>query len=512
MSERQREARARYLNGQGERGLKRNRFLNLDGDGAGLRCGADPGAGELVEGGHHASAVGGFRESLKERGKSETSAARPLGGKRPGEQILNRDHGTRCSFLSCYTLFGRAHSTCDPARKSTLVTPDPRPVLTGPFLHAAGTNFFFFACLNSFILLPLYIQRLGGTEAEIGIVMGMYSASAIVCQPLVGAWVDRIGRRPFMLLGVSLAVLSSAAFAVSASIWLFIILRVLQGVAFSAFFVANYTLIVALAPPERRGWALGLFGISGLLPTALAPLAGEWVIRWLGYQALFLDATLLAAVALVMTLGIRGPRSTTVAAEQRRQRMFPDLREVLHLHMAVAFVFGIGTGTLFTFLPTFAGKLGVTNLSLFYTGYAGSAMLVRAAAGGLIDSLGRRAVIIPSTFTQMVASGILTVVALLADTLSATPALLSLLLAGILSGGAHGFLFPALTALVTDLAPESRRGQAVAVFSSVTLIGSALGAMTFGYVAHRLGYGAMFGVLSLSLAGGFAASLKLRGG
>ncbi len=392
------------------------------------------------------------------------------------------------------------------------MTPESRPVLTGAFVYAAATNFFFFACLHSFVLLPLYIQRLGGTEAEIGMIMGMYNASAIFCQPLVGAWVDRVGRRPFMLFGVSLAALSSIAFTLSASTGLFILLRLLQGVAFSTFFVANYTLIVALAPPERRGWALGIFGISGLLAAALAPLAGEWVIRGLGYRPFFLGATLLAGIALVMTLRVQEPGTATGRDGRGSHGVIPEPGELLHLHMALAFFFGLGMGTTFTFLPTFAERLGVRNLSLFYTGYAGAAILVRALGGGLIDSLGRRAVIIPAMFIQVTASAILAILAVLAGAPGVVPALPFLLLAGVLSGGAHGFLYPALSALLMDLTQESRRGQAVGIFSSVILSGNALGAMVFGYVAHGLGYGAMFGLLTFLLAGGFLLSLRLRRG
>ena len=66
------------------------------------------------------------------------------------------------------------------------------------FVRATITNFFFFFSLNCFILLPLYIEGAGGTEIEIGIVMGLYNAVGILCQPLVGPWVDALGRRSFM--------------------------------------------------------------------------------------------------------------------------------------------------------------------------------------------------------------------------------------------------------------------------------------------------------------------------
>ena len=79
-----------------------------------------------------------------------------------------------------------------------------------PFLRVTVTNFFFFASVNAFVLLPLYIEHLGGSTVAIGLVMGVYSGVGIVCQPLIGPWVDVLGRKPFMLVGVSLLIASAA--------------------------------------------------------------------------------------------------------------------------------------------------------------------------------------------------------------------------------------------------------------------------------------------------------------
>ena len=91
-------------------------------------------------------------------------------------------------------------------------------MVSGPFARAMLAAFFFFGSLNGFVLLPLYIHQLGGTEASIGLVQGIYSATGIVCQPLVGAWIDRLGRRTFMLLGTSVLTVATAAFIVTSSI------------------------------------------------------------------------------------------------------------------------------------------------------------------------------------------------------------------------------------------------------------------------------------------------------
>lgn len=383
-------------------------------------------------------------------------------------------------------------------------------VLRGQFFRITSLNFFFFASVNAFVLLPLYIQRLGGTEAQIGVVMGMYNATGIFCQPLVGAWVDRVGRRPFMVFGVSLVVLASLGFALFASLPVFALLRALQGLGFSVFFVANYTMVVDLVPPERRGWALGIFGISGLLSTALSPLAGEFVIRSFGFLAFFALTTLLALVALALTLRIRESAGALAGAARGARVIREGLEEILRLHMALAFFFGLGTGTIFTFLPTFGELLGVSNLALFYTAYAGAAMLVRAVGGGLSDTLGRRVVIVPSMLVQAIATGVLAALALLFGAGATMPVLPFLFLSGLLAGGAHGFLYPALAALLMDQTVEARRGSVVGIFSSVFLAGNALGSIVFGYVSHGLGYGVMWSGLTVLLVAGFLASFRLR--
>jgi len=374
------------------------------------------------------------------------------------------------------------------------------------------TNFFFFAALNGFVLLPLYIQRLGGDEADIGLVQGLYSAAGIVCQPVVGALVDYLGRRFFMRLGAGLLVVSCALFVVSSPLPLLGALRALQGVAFSTFFVANYIHVVEMVPAERRGWALGIFGLSGLVSTSLAPLVGELMIRRFGFPWFFAAATVVAAGAASVVWRVQDVRPAALGARPGLHVIREGLLQLRHMHMLLAFFFGLGTGTIFTFLPTFGEFLGVTSVGLFYTAYAGAAMLVRVAGGILIDVRGRRAVIIPSMFVQTCATCMLALVALLFRPALGLPVLPFLFLAGFLAGGAHGFLYPAMSALLMDVTPERRRGSAVGIFSSVFLVGNSIGAIVFGYVAHGLGYPVMWGALTLLLAVGFVASFRLRVG
>lgn len=379
------------------------------------------------------------------------------------------------------------------------------------FLRATVTNFLFFMSLNAFVLLPLHIHRLGGTEVEIGLVMGLYSATGIVCQPLVGPWADVLGRRPFMRVGVSLVVGGGLLATVANAIPWFAAVRLLQGVGFAVFFVGAFSYVVDLVPESRRGWALGIYGVSGLAATAVSPLGGEWIVRWLGFRALFVvsAAFAVAAAALVWNV-VERPRATG-QPPRSAEWVFVRPHELRHWHMVVTAFFGLGAGTIFAFLPTFAEGLGVRTLGLFYTAYAAAAMGVRIFAGRLIDTRGRRAVVVPSMFAQMAAGALLAAVGFLVSRTSHVPVVPFLFLVGALSGGAHGFLYPGLAALVTDQTPPARRGAVIGVFSAVFLAGNAAGAFAFGYVAHGLGYGPMWAVLTGLLLIGAALSLRLPG-
>jgi MFS family permease len=382
-----------------------------------------------------------------------------------------------------------------------------------PFVRAIVTNFFFFLGLNGFVLLPLYIQQLGGNEVQVGMVMGLYSGVGIVCQPLIGPWVDVIGRRPFMLIGIGLAVAASLLAAVPGGVPLLAVVRAVQGIGFSMFFVASFSYVLDIIPPAERGWALGIYGVSGFVSTAVAPLFGEWIIRTVGFRVLFALSAALGVVTFVLVWPIReAPRGAGGPLRLAPGAVRAALEDVLHRHMFVTMFFGLGSGTIFAFLPTFAEDLGVTTLSLFYTAYSLAAIGIRVMGGRLIDTHGRRAVIVPSMFVQAAATGVLALLGTLVTRTSATPVLPALFVAGLLSGGAHGFLYPGLAALVTDTTPDARRAAVVGIFSAMFLTGQTVGAFTFGWIVTAAGYGSMWGALTALLLVGCLMSLRLRPG
>ena len=356
------------------------------------------------------------------------------------------------------------------------------------FWQATAANFLFFFNLSAFNLLPLYIVDLGGSEARIGWIMGVYSLAAFIFLPVVGRWVERVGVKPFQLLGGATGLVASASFAFLTEISpLFSMLRFLQGFGYSAFFVSNLTLIAKIAPPRHRAETVGIFGISGLLTMGLAPALGELVIQAYGYQVFFLFAACFSLGGLVVVGLLKAPKAPevvpTAAEEQGRIS-----RAIIFFPLLISVIFGICHGTLYAFFPPFAkGVGGVTRVGGFYLAYAGAAIGIRVLGRRWADAWGRWQMVIPALLLFSLGTFLL---------LWPGPSR-ALFWVGGLTGSAHGVLYPTLAALLVDHVEPGRRGRVLGLFSSAIVLGTCLGPMSMGLVAEWIGYEGMFGVTGL---------------
>lgn len=353
------------------------------------------------------------------------------------------------------------------------------------FWQAAAANFLFFSNISAFNLLPLYVKDLGGSVARIGWIMGVYSLAAVIFQPLVGRWVERFGIKRFLLLGGATGFLASASFAFLTELSpLFSLFRFLQGFGYSAFFIANLTLIAEIAPARHRAEAVAIFGISGLVTMGAAPALGELVIQAYGYPTFFVSASLFSLGGLLVVGALKPPEIVPVDSNKREK----ILRGNILLPLVISGIFGISIGTLFAFFPPFAkGVGGVERVGGFYIAYACSGIGLRLLGRRWADKWGRWQVVIPALLLN--ALGLFLLV---------WPGPLEAQLwVGALTGGAHGLLYPTLAALHMDQVEPGRRGRMLGLFSGAIVLGNSVGPMTMGVVAEEIGYYGMFGLTGI---------------
>ena len=110
-------------------------------------------------------------------------------------------------------------------------------------------------------LLPTYAQSFGASGIVVGGLMASYSAMQFLFAPIWGAWSDRVGRRPALLISIAGNVLSYALFAYastlqgSLALGLILASRVFAGICGANITVAQ-AYIADITPPRTapKGW------------------------------------------------------------------------------------------------------------------------------------------------------------------------------------------------------------------------------------------------------------------
>lgn len=140
--------------------------------------------------------------------------------------------------------------------------------------------------------LPLLTQALGATVGTAQLTMSALILAFGFGQLVWGPVADRFGRRPVLLIGLSLYALAALAGAAAPSIGALVAARVLQGAAMAASVVVGRAMVRDLYAPHEGARVMSL-GMSGLGLIAISsPLLGGWVTASFGWRAPFVAAAL----------------------------------------------------------------------------------------------------------------------------------------------------------------------------------------------------------------------------
>jgi MFS family permease len=135
----------------------------------------------------------------------------------------------------------------------------------------------FFAAIAP--LLPEYVDDLGLSKAQAGILSASYAAGTLAASLPAGLVASRIGPRKTVIYGLLLLGVSSVAFGLVAEILLLDAARFIQGIAGALIWAGALTWLIASSPDAKRGsvigTALGTAVAGALLGPVLGALAGS---------------------------------------------------------------------------------------------------------------------------------------------------------------------------------------------------------------------------------------------
>ena len=154
--------------------------------------------------------------------------------------------------------------------------------------------------------MPEMVSYFGVSDDIIRLTIPSFFIGSFVASPLWGTISDHIGRRPTLLVGLSLFLLGTLACILSMSFYVLLIARFVQGMGSVAAPVVGWAAIQDLYPANKSVKIISHFGTVMTICPMAAPTLGGFIDVSMGWRGNFgliaiLAAVSLASLSLIMT-------------------------------------------------------------------------------------------------------------------------------------------------------------------------------------------------------------------
>lgn len=250
--------------------------------------------------------------------------------------------------------------------------------------------------------LPEVARDLGTSEARAALTLTAYFIVFGVAQMIYGPLSDAIGRKPPLVLGVSVFLGATIAAALAPDIGWLIAARAVQGLGAATLMAVPRAVIrdMATGPAAARMMAAIMIVIS--ISPMLAPLTGSMVMAWGGWREIFAVLAVAAGVSLGLIV-LALPETLAVAARRpvRLAEMLTGARRLLgdRRFLGLTMIGGFGMASFFVFLASasfvYSGQYGLspTGFSLAFAVNAIGFFSASQFAGRLAERFGMERVI-----------------------------------------------------------------------------------------------------------------------
>ncbi|HYA85459.1 MAG TPA: MFS transporter [Nitrospirota bacterium] len=336
-------------------------------------------------------------------------------------------------------------------------------------------------------VLPVLQKEFGAEETRASLTVSSVILGIALANLPFGMLADQYAIKPIILIGGVMVSVCSLYCAAVTSLWLFILVRFVQGLFIPALTTCLAAYLARSLPQERLNTVMGSYVSATVAGGLGGRLLGGWIYPPLHWRYAFVSASLLLLAATLFAFRAL-PSGPPGPGEEARSASFLKLvarKELLHIYL-VAFSAFFAFSSIFNYLPFYlAGpefNAHIEVITMMYLGY-----LIGIAIGPLAGKISNR---VGNGTTLALGAAIFWL--FLALTLIRSLPVIAVSLAGICAGfftihaGAVGSLNRTLT---------SNHGRANSLYVLFYYLGGAIGITLSGFAYLRGGWS---GVAALS--------------
>ena len=328
--------------------------------------------------------------------------------------------------------------------------------------------------------------RFGSDTAIGGTAAGIYVIGGLLSRIVAGKYIEMVGRKKMLLIGLSFALVMSTTYFFVSSIAMLMAIRFFHGMSYGISSTCTSDIVAKLLPQSRRGEGLGYFFLSITIACAIGPLLGMTLGSSQNYDAVFFVGLVMYSLALVMALILRVPEETLTEEQIREAKSFTlnsmFQRSALPLALTVMVFYFSYSGVL-AFIASYSEEIGlVETATFFYLSVAAGTLLSRIYAGRIYDEKGPNKVIIPAYVGFIIG---MTIFATTSDSLL-------FLFSGFIIGIGVSIVFSICQSIVVSRTPPRRYGVTTSTFSALNDLGTGLGPSILGILIAAVGFRDMY--------------------
>ena len=136
------------------------------------------------------------------------------------------------------------------------------------------------------VALPYMAGSLGASNDQSTWVLTSYLVSNAIILPMTGWLAGSVGRKRFFMICLGVFTVSSLLCGFAPSLGFLLLFRVLQGAGGGGLQPMAQAILADTFPPEKRGLAFALYGITAVTAPTVGPTLGGWITfnyswRWI---------------------------------------------------------------------------------------------------------------------------------------------------------------------------------------------------------------------------------------
>ena len=348
------------------------------------------------------------------------------------------------------------------------------------------------------VMLPLFVQTLGGSPLVAGLVFSSFSVTSFILRPLMGHLTDTWSVRGTLFGGASILGGLGLVCGIP-SIGAALVANAIRGIGWGGCTTSLSTAVGLTASPGRRGEASGYYSVATTVATAFSPALAFWLLDATGqFSVVFSLAgvTGLAAagaVGLLPTIGNGGAglrRALTLPRTGFTLGTFVDRPVLLASLLLVCITLTVPIT--FAFVPVHALAVGVENISWYFVASGVTSVAARVLFGRLTDRASR-GIWIATGYGVLIGAFLIFTLA---------NAIEFFVVAAVVNAFGHALVQPSLLAFAMDRAQHGRMGKAMATYSMFHRVGEGIGGPVAGALIIAFGYAGMYvGAMAFAAAG-----------